>query len=73
MSVHSVCTSVQEGQKKFWNAGTGVRDSCESACGGRQSNLDPLEEQAVLLTNEASLQAHFFEVFSNGFTLSQKR
>lgn len=36
--------------------GTGVRDSCELPCGWWELNLDPLEEQQVLLTDYPFLQ-----------------
>ena len=36
--------------------GTGVTGSCEPPCGRWELNLDPLEEQSVLLTAEPSLQ-----------------
>jgi hypothetical protein len=40
--------------------GTGVPDSCELPCGFWELNLDPLEEQPVLLTAEPSLQLLLF-------------
>ena len=36
--------------------GTGVTDGCELPCEYRESSLEPLEEQPVLLNPEASLQ-----------------
>ena len=36
--------------------GTGVMDGCKPPCGCWELNLDPLEEQPVLLTTEISLQ-----------------
>ena len=43
-------------EKGFGSSGTGVTDGCESPCGSWESNLDPLEEQLVLLTVVFSLQ-----------------
>ena len=40
--------------------GTGVTDSRELPCGCWELNLDPLEEQPVLLTTEPSLQSQSF-------------
>jgi len=37
---------------------TGIPDSCELPCGCWELNLDPLEEQSVLLSTEPSLQPH---------------
>ena len=37
--------------------GTGITDSCGLPCGCWELNLDPLEEQPVLLTTEPSLQS----------------
>lgn len=39
---------------------TGVTDSCELPCECWELNLDPLEEQPVLLTTKPSLQPFFF-------------
>ena len=36
--------------------GTGITDGCELPCGRWELNPGPLEEQAVLLTTELSLQ-----------------
>ena len=35
----------------------GVTDSCELPCGWQELNLDPPEEQSVLLNTEPSLQS----------------
>ena len=44
------------GQKRLADpAGTGVVDDRELPCGCWESNLEPLEEQPVLLTTEPSL------------------
>ena len=39
-------------------------DSCELPCGYWVLNLEPLEEQSVLLTAEPSLQPYFSFVFA---------
>jgi hypothetical protein len=46
---------------------TGVTDSCELPCWCWELNLDPLEEQPVLLTTEPSLQPPpcFFETLTS--------
>ena len=41
---------------------TGVRDSCELPCDCWKLNLNPLEEQPVLLTTEASHQPQHVQV-----------
>ena len=38
--------------------GAEVRDGCEPLCGCRKTNLGPLQEQPVLLTNKSSLYPH---------------
>ena len=44
-----------EGQKREPDL---ITDGCESPCGYWESNLGPLEEQAMLLTSEPSLQSY---------------
>ena len=41
-------------------------DGCESPCGCRELNSEPLEEQPVILTPEPSLQPNF-RFFESGF------
>lgn len=43
--------------------GTGVRNSFELPCECWDLNLDPQEEQPVLLTDETSLHTHLFVLF----------
>jgi hypothetical protein len=48
--------------KDIISTGTGVADGCELPCGSWKLNLDLLEEQPVLLTNEPSLQPYLDQV-----------
>ena len=52
MYVHHVCTL--EVKEDIGCPETGVTDSCEAPCGCWDLNLDPLEEQQVLLVMEPS-------------------
>ena len=45
------------------SSGIGVTDGDELPCGCWESNLDPLEEQPVLLTIEPSLQTRRHVIF----------
>ena len=42
-----------------------ITDGCEPLCGCWESNSGPLEEQAVLLTTESSLQPHKWYIFKS--------
>ena len=60
---------VPEGQKRAPDLFT---DGCEPPCGCWELNSGPLEEQAMLLTTEPSLQPNVF-VFKNYISKSQCR
>ena len=57
-NILSVCMSA--GQKRAPDLITG---GCEPPCGCRELNSGPLEEQAMLLTTEPSLQPFCFFMF----------
>ena len=59
MGVLPACVSVRGCQIP----GTGGRDSCELPCWCWELNLDPLEEQSVLLTAEPSFQHQNLIIF----------
>ena len=59
MSVHRInawCTRRPEDGAR---SRTGVTDSCKPPYGCWESNLDPLEEQAVFLTTDLPLHPQF--------------
>ena len=48
------CLASMETRRECWITRTRVRDSCELPCGCWELNLEPLEEQPVLLVTEPS-------------------
>jgi hypothetical protein len=51
-----MCAVAIETRRGHWDPGAGVIDGYELPCGCWELNLNPLEEQPVLLTTESSLQ-----------------
>jgi hypothetical protein len=66
MSVYYVYLCSQKTEEGTGSPGTGVADGCELPCGCWESNLSPLEEQAVLLTAEPCLQTPWFVTNEGG-------
>ena len=52
-------------RRKCQFLGTGITDDCELPCWCWEPNLDPLEEQSMLLTTEPSLQLPAMYVIYN--------
>jgi hypothetical protein len=55
----SVCTTCVQEHAEARSPGTGVTDSCKLPRGWWERNLDPLQEQPVLLAPEPFLQPLF--------------
>ena len=62
-----------EAEENVGSPGTGVTDGCEPTYRGWELNLDPLEEQQVLLTAEPFLQPHLvlFKNYSEEILVAQ--
>ena len=56
MYIPHACLMPAEVRRGIRSPGTGVTDGWEPPCGCRELNSGPLEEQAMLLTSEPSLQ-----------------
>ena len=57
ISVYHACVwCLQRPEEEIRSPGIGVTDNCKPPCGCRELNSGPLEEQAMLLIAEPSLQ-----------------
>ena len=63
MSAHHTWAEVTKEPRMAWI--TAVMHGCEPPCRGWELNLSPLQEQAMLLTTEPSLQLHVFQFSHN--------
>ena len=61
MYIYSILSTLPACQKRAPDL---ITDGCEPPCGCWELNLGPLEEQAVLLTTEPSLQSPTTAQFS---------
>ena len=55
VAVHQCVQCLQRSEERARFPGIKVKDGCELPCGNWELDLDPLEEQLVLLTTEASV------------------